>query len=270
MNILNKVSLAALVVVLSSAGLLNAASIKVAQVSTGTTITHSDKTAPATTASSVVQGDVVATDAKASALLALPNGTLVTVAPGSRVGVEQFVMQGTAKPVAMGSLKGEPSQSKTILKLYQGSISGQTQKLKAEAGSYLKIETPAGTVNITGSTWVVTVVRTATGYSVTFQLVSGSGYFTPAAGAAPIVVPAGSSLTIEVTADSVIPGIVKPMTPEEKAAAEAAAAAARSVGNGVVFQGTVIEGEGQLQLPELPKVTGIEGTILPPPPPPAT
>lgn len=112
------------------------------------------------------QGNLVETAANGRAILIFQNGSTINLQPGTRLAVEQFLVDPFApESIDYRKVTGEPSKSVTKVKVDAGTITAKVPKLN-RASSY-DIAAPLGTAGIRGTVVTVSVGKNATTFVVT-------------------------------------------------------------------------------------------------------
>lgn len=128
----------------------------------------------------VAVGSEVRTAAASSAVLVFSTGSTVALAANTTLVVQEFRQSAFNAPVGTtaGSLRAEPSTSRTRLKLDNGQIAGDVKRLNQ--GSSFEVETPAGIAGVLGTKISISVLRNTDGsVTVTWNVSEGSIGFTP-------------------------------------------------------------------------------------------
>lgn len=132
--------------------------------------------------SPVANGDVltqyyaIVTGANSSVVLVFANGSTVRVGNDSRLEISEFLMDPLQSDLTdVASLTGEPTISKTNLRLEFGEIVGNVKTLNRAAGSSFQVATPAGAAGIRGTTFRIVFRPTGDGRAFTFSLSTAEG-----------------------------------------------------------------------------------------------
>lgn len=140
------------------------------------------------------EGTTVRTGENSSATIMFSTGTFIAVPSNTTFTVTNFEQTDfDASKGAFETLKVEPSVSDLRIELTEGRITGQTAKLSPE--SNLEINTVAGDVEITGTTWDITVTNASNG-SVTLNIANLTGVVTYTFGGTFTSVQAGDFIQI--------------------------------------------------------------------------
>ncbi len=183
-------------------GSMKPASILVARV-TGTVTVSDVATAelkPLTRGMKIGQGVTINTGSDGSAVLLFSNGSTLTVKPETKLGIDEYLQSPADKkaPAELNKLEGEPSTSKTKLRLIEGDLVGSVKKLNTDEGSSFEVSSPIGTAGIRGTTWSMSVRVTQDGATGRFGIAVGNGIFIPLSGAEQVV---GSDVEVTITAN---------------------------------------------------------------------
>lgn len=112
------------------------------------------------------QGNMVETAANGRAILIFQNGSTINLQPGTRMAVQQFLVDPFApESIDYRKVSAEPSKSVTKVKVDAGTITAKVPKLN-RASSY-DIAAPLGTAGIRGTVVTVSVGNNATTFLVT-------------------------------------------------------------------------------------------------------
>ena len=128
----------------------------------------------------VAVGSEVKTAAASSAVLVFSTGTTVALAANTTLLVQEFRQASFSAPAgsSAGSLRSEPSTSRTRLKINDGQIVGDVKRLNQ--GSSFEVDTPAGIAGVLGTKFSITVSRNADGsVTVAWNVTEGRIGFTP-------------------------------------------------------------------------------------------
>ncbi len=162
---------------------------------------------------------ITGTGAKMLALLS--NGTLLTIGENTRFRVGVFEQEPfRQEDVKMSELEKEPSKSKVILELEEGSMILKTKKLDKD--SSLDIHSPLGFAGIRGTEFQM---ASTPGQGVQLDVTESTVSFTPPGGGPPIAVSEGSGLSappgVTPSLRPVNPTVARKIEVSNKAAVEA-------------------------------------------------
>lgn len=125
-------------------------------------------------------GSEVRTAAASSAVLVFSTGSSISLAANTTLVVQEFRQAAFTLPAgtSAGSLRQEPSTSRTRLKLDNGQLVGDIKRLNQ--GSSFEVETPAGIAGVLGTKISISVTRQADGsVTVAWNVTEGSLGFRP-------------------------------------------------------------------------------------------
>jgi hypothetical protein len=109
-------------------------------------------TAPVKDGDELYESDTLTTGKESSIVLVFQNGSSVRLGADSRLAIEEFKMDPLDEPISNpGSLKAEPTKSKTALNLSYGEMVGDVKKLNSS--STYSIKTPVGAAGIRGTVY---------------------------------------------------------------------------------------------------------------------
>jgi len=112
------------------------------------------------------QGNTVTTADNGRVILLFQNGSTVNLQPGTRFAIDQFLIDPfDAEKVDFRTIRSEPSQSATKIRVDEGTITSKVAKLK-RASSY-NIATPLGTAGIRGTVVTISANPNASTFVVT-------------------------------------------------------------------------------------------------------
>jgi hypothetical protein len=117
--------------------------------------------APLAAGTALPQGATIKTGADSSALLVFASGSTATVIEDSEVEVTKFEQEVFSGPIPADS---EPAVSNTEIKVLNGSVVNQVNKLKK--GSNYTVNTPVGAAGVRGTLFMVSYDTKTGSYSV--------------------------------------------------------------------------------------------------------
>lgn len=134
--------------------------------------------------------------------LTLSNGTRLELGAESELAFEELLQAPFPAGTKVAGLPQEPSVSQTRLRLVAGDLRLQVKPLRAAQGSFLKVETPAGILRLTGGAARVQVRQSAAGLGwCGVEVTEGAGEFErPGGPAAPLA--AGARLDFSFDQDA--------------------------------------------------------------------
>jgi hypothetical protein len=212
----------------------------------------------------ISQSDSISTGKGASVVLVFANGSSVRIGAESRLEIEQFLMDPLAEPISNpGTLKAEPTVSKTTLNLSYGEMVGDVKTLNSSS-SY-SIKTPVGAAGIRGTIYRIVYRPTSDGKAF-FQLQTAEGLVVME-GVTNTEIPIGEGKEVVVEFDTTKPDEVKF---ETKDISTADAATIRIVTQEIVqtFEASVLDNPPPPTPPADPQNEPPAQQTTPPPPPP--
>ena len=140
-------------------------------------------------------GHTIKTGPSSKIILLLTNGTITTVKPNTSLNFKKFTQTNfdTSK-IKLSDLKGEPSNSDTVIDIEFGDLVVDVKKLDKK--SSFNIESPVGTAGIRGTVPAISVAKTPDGgFTQTTSMLRGEIAFTPVGGGLPTLLGPGQSLS---------------------------------------------------------------------------
>ena len=140
-------------------------------------------------------GHTVKTGPASKIILLLTNGTITTIKPETSINFKKFTQEkfDTSK-TKLNELKGEPSNSSTIIDIEFGDLVVDVKKLDKQ--SSFNIESPVGTAGIRGTVPAISVAKLPDGgFTQTTSMLRGEIAFTPKGGGLPTLLGPGQSLS---------------------------------------------------------------------------
>lgn len=116
----------------------------------------------------------VVTGQGASVVLVFSNGASTQLGSDTDLVIEEFLQDPFASTIKVAEMTGEPSPSRTKLKLNKGELVGNVKKLKYDQDSSFTIQTPVGAAGIRGTTFRI-VFRPTTNGQAFFTLTTATG-----------------------------------------------------------------------------------------------
>ncbi len=123
----------------------------------------------------VTESDTIKTGPTGETVLVFMNGSSVKLSANSLLKIEEFKMDPLGEDIYVGTLKSEPSVSKTKLYLAEGELVGDVKKLNRDLGSSYTVRTPVGAAGIRGTIFRIIFTPTGNGKAFTFSLVTAEG-----------------------------------------------------------------------------------------------
>ncbi len=144
----------------ASNGGMPAGLVLVAEVK-GSVTTASGGTKKPLQVDGLVRAATVCTGAGSSAVLVFSNGTAIHLGADTEVAVESFLQHpfSISESTRLTEAIEEPSRSITQLRLQRGELTAQLKKLRLAQGSSFRLSTPAGEIEVRGTSFRVAVAR---------------------------------------------------------------------------------------------------------------
>ncbi len=105
----------------------------------------------------------VNTEDDASVVLVFSNGATTQLGAGTQLVIDQFLQDPFSAAIKVADLDGEPTRSRTKLKLTHGELVGNVKHLKHDQGSTFVVDTPVGAAGIRGTTFRIVFRPNGTG-----------------------------------------------------------------------------------------------------------
>ncbi|MDI1249722.1 MAG: FecR domain-containing protein, partial [Lacunisphaera sp.] len=159
----------------------------------------------------LLETQTVKTGKSSSVVLVFENGSSVKLGAESSLAIDEFKIDPLGETVDMGTLKAEPTVSKTSLNLAYGEMVGDVKKLNTAKGSTFNIKTPVGAAGIRGTIFRIVFRPSADGKA--FFTVSTADGRVVMEGVTTQDIPVDSGKEVVVTVD--VPEPAAPTVPGE-------------------------------------------------------
>ena len=166
-------------------------------------ITAGDQTKPVKLDDRLRVGSVFTTGRRSFLELTLSNGTILRLGAESELELDEFGQQPFSSSVKINELIGEPTISRTRLRLMRGDMTGEVKRLKVDAGSSMLLSLVAGTLRITEGAFRANVRMSEIGLGIcSVEVPAGYSEFEPVGGSFGRV-PTGKRIGFSVEVDKV-------------------------------------------------------------------